>query len=177
MAGRSELALDSVRLLSEGRTLLERLDDAVFVGRPAVQLGAVGSHFRHCLDFYLCFLRGLEAGAVDYEARGRDPRLEGDRRRAMALAGELEARLAALGAEFEAREFEARELVVLRGNGSGADGDQRSTVGRELQFLATHTLHHYALIAALLRLQGVEPGRDFGVAIGTLEHRRHLAGS
>jgi uncharacterized damage-inducible protein DinB len=49
-------------------------------------------------------------------------------------------------------------------------------VGRELQFLASHTLHHYALIAALLRLQGVEPGEEFGVAPGTLEHRRRLAG-
>ncbi len=170
MARSSQLALDSVRLLSEGRALLERLDDAVFVGLPAVQLGAVGSHFRHCLDFYLCFLAGLEGGRVDYEARARDPRIEGDRRRAKALAAELEARLAALAAEAE-----ERELAVAGPSRDGSNGGYRSTVGRELQFLASHTLHHYALIAALLRLQGVEPGEEFGVAPSTLEHRRRLA--
>ncbi|MGH9464816.1 MAG: DinB family protein [Thermoanaerobaculia bacterium] len=167
MPGGSQLALDSVRLLAEGRALLERLDDAVFVATPAVQLGAVGSHFRHCFDFYLCFLAGLERGSVDYEAREREARIEGDRWRAMQVAGELETRLAAVGVEVE-----GHELAVASGTGTGGNGGHRSTVGRELQFLASHTLHHYALIAALLRLQGVEPGQEFGVAAGTLEHRR-----
>ncbi len=170
VTGSSPLALDSVRLLAEGRSLLEGLDDAVFLGTPAVRLGAVASHFRHCLDFYLCFLRGLGRGAVDYDERTRDPRVESDRRRAVALAAELEGRLSALAADVE-----PRELAVERGNGTGALASQRSTVGRELQFLASHTLHHYALIGALLRLQGVEPGEEWGLAPATLEHRRRLA--
>jgi hypothetical protein len=36
-------------------------------------------------------------------------------------------------------------------------------------------VHHYALIGALLRVQGVDPGAEFGVAPSTLEHRRQLA--
>ncbi len=168
MSDRSELALASVRLLAEGRAVLAGLDDAVFGGVPPVQLGTVATHFRHCLDFYLCFLSGLEAGMVDYEARRREAALERDRRRALEAAGELEARLAQLPAALE-----ERELAVRRdGEGSAL---QRSTVGRELLFLASHTVHHYALIGALLRLQGVEPGAEFGVAPSTLEHRRRQA--
>lgn len=170
MSPSSPLALDSVDLLAAGRGLIARLDDAVFVGRPAVQLGAVGSHFRHCLDFYLCFLAGIERGLVDYEARARDAAVEADRRQAMAVAREVEDRLAAV-----APDVEERPLTVARHTAAANDGGQRSTVGRELQFLASHTVHHYALIAALLRLQGVEPGEGFGVAPGTLEHRRRLA--
>jgi hypothetical protein len=47
-----------------------------------------------------------------------------------------------------------------------------STVARELQFLLSHTVHHYALIALILRLQGFEPGEEFGVAPSTLAHWR-----
>ena len=47
-----------------------------------------------------------------------------------------------------------------------------STIERELQFLASHTVHHFTVIALLLRLDGVEVDADFGVAPSTLHHRR-----
>jgi hypothetical protein len=48
----------------------------------------------------------------------------------------------------------------------------RSTVARELQFLLSHTIHHYALIALVLRLQGFTTGEEFGVNPSTLRHWR-----
>lgn len=48
-----------------------------------------------------------------------------------------------------------------------------STLHRELQFLVSHTVHHYALIVALLgRLSyELEPEHaDFGIAPSTLAH-------
>lgn len=170
MPASSLLALDSARLLAQGRAVLERLDDAVFLGTPQVNLGAVAGHFRHCFDFYRCFLVGLETGSVDYGARTRDPRLESERWRAVAVARELEASLAALPAAIE-----ECPLAVVHGEGEEAEGWQVSTGGRELQFLSSHTRHHFALIGALLRFQGVEPGEEFGVAPSTLRHRRLLA--
>jgi hypothetical protein len=50
-----------------------------------------------------------------------------------------------------------------------------TSVGRELQFLVSHTVHHYAVIAAMLRPQGVEPGADFGVAPSTLVYEQGSA--
>jgi hypothetical protein len=50
-----------------------------------------------------------------------------------------------------------------------------SSVVRELEFLQSHTVHHYSLIAILLRLQGIEPEEDFGVAPSTLEYWREQA--
>jgi hypothetical protein len=47
-----------------------------------------------------------------------------------------------------------------------------STVARELQFLLSHTVHHYALVALVLRLRGFEPGEEFGVAPSTLKFWR-----
>ena len=48
----------------------------------------------------------------------------------------------------------------------------QSSVKRELQFLLSHTIHHYSLVAVALRTQGFEPGAAFGVAPSTLRHRR-----
>ena len=45
-----------------------------------------------------------------------------------------------------------------------------STLGRELLFLLSHTIHHYALIDLLLREEGFEVPPDFGMAPSTLKH-------
>jgi len=45
-----------------------------------------------------------------------------------------------------------------------------STVRRELQYLQSHTIHHFALISMILRLQGLRPADDFGVAPSTLQY-------
>ena len=45
-----------------------------------------------------------------------------------------------------------------------------SSLDRELQSLISHTVHHYALIAMLLRVSGRQPAADFGVAPSTLRY-------
>jgi hypothetical protein len=59
------------------------------------------------------------------------------------------------------------------------EGDERpwthSSARRELQFLLSHTVHHYALIAMICRQYGVGVEEDFGVAPSTLKYRRQMA--
>jgi hypothetical protein len=50
-----------------------------------------------------------------------------------------------------------------------------STVSRELQALSSHTIHHLALVAIILRLQGIRLDPDFGMSPSTLRH--HAASS
>ena len=68
-------------------------------------------------------------------------------------------------------------LVVLEGSMRTHERPcwSRSSIARELQSLLSHTVHHYAFIAVALRLQGVEPASDFGVAPSTLEYWRQTA--
>jgi uncharacterized damage-inducible protein DinB len=54
----------------------------------------------------------------------------------------------------------------------GSAGWTATTFGRELQYLLSHTVHHFALIGVMLRLLGVDPGSDFGVAPSTLRYER-----
>ncbi|MEM7480955.1 MAG: DinB family protein [Acidobacteriota bacterium] len=168
-AGDSRWMTGNVALLTQGEELLAQIEDEAYVAPPPVPMGTVGGHLRHCLDFYMCFLDGLAEGEIDYDARRRDERIQQDRSYAMGLIAALKARLEELPADLAERPvrvsldraFEAPDAPL-----------GRSTVRRELQFLCSHTTHHYALIAAQLRLQGIEPTSDFGVAPSTLEHER-----
>jgi len=162
-----------VRVLEQGHALLERIDDRLYTdtaGLP-IQSGA-GSHVRHCLDFYQSLLEGVWTGRVDYNRRGRDALVARDRACAAArieiVIEELRA-LADLPGD--------TTLMVSPEDADPSDGDAwcASTLARELQFLLSHTVHHYALVALVLRLQGFEPGEEFGVAPSTLAHWRQEA--
>ena len=66
------------------------------------------------------------------------------------------------------------QLIEVRADvGTGEDPEKAwcgSTVARELRFLVSHTVHHYALIAMVLRGHGLDPGEEFGVAPSTLAY-------
>ena len=161
----------NVELIHQGLVLLRELSDDVYSASPegTPEAPRIGPHFRHCIDFYTCFLEGLALRVVDYGSRPR--RREVERRRGAAIEAleSVATRLADLDPGL------AAEALQLRREPS-ADGDDEewlgSTVGRELQFLASHTIHHYALIALALRLADHPVPEDFGVAPSTLEHWR-----
>jgi hypothetical protein len=49
-----------------------------------------------------------------------------------------------------------------------------STLGRELLFVSSHTVHHFALVAHYCKTAGVDLGADFGKAPATMAHEhRH----
>jgi hypothetical protein len=155
-------------LLEQGAELAGRLAPETFAcSSPLAPGGGIGSHLRHVGDFVQALLRDLDAGRVDYDRRERDERLERDparaRLRLAALSRALQ-RLAGRDPE-TALCVRAEECLV-------PDSWQASTLARELGALFSHTLHHYALVAVLLRAQGLEPPAGLGVAPSTLAHWR-----
>ncbi len=105
--------------------------------------GTVGSHVRHCIEFYQCLFHGVEAGEVDYDARQRDPEIESAREAALREIRRIES------CDWPRVESLSRD-TPLRVRES-ADAWHASSLGRELGFAASHTVHHLALIAVLLR--------------------------
>jgi len=149
--------------LASGQGILYRPDPAT--GRSP----SIGAHFRHVLDHYFAFFHGLDQGRIDYDRRDRDPEIESDLHAARAAAERIEAALLAL----PTTTIQAPILVNVA-VATEAHGDtlwEPSTVHRELAFLLSHTVHHYALISLHARRYGVELGEDFGVAPSTLEYR------
>jgi len=124
---------------------------------------------RHIIEFYECFLDGLEPTHIDYDARRRDLTLESS----IAVAAE---RICGIIARLEAEALLQYDgvLFVRMEDAAGfdlADPFLMSSVARELMTLSSHTIHHFALIAMTLRGHGFVLDPDFGVAPSTLRYR------
>jgi hypothetical protein len=171
MQHKNPLVRACVQVLRQGSALIEQLDDNRYIETKDLPVhSGVGGHIRHCLDFYNSFLAGVRVGRIDYNRRERDALVEHDR--AFAVT-----RLRIVCAELELLPVTdgATSVVVALEGATTEDAWCESTVLRELQFLLSHTIHHYALVALLLRLQGFAPDAAFGVNPSTLQHWREEA--
>lgn len=171
MTERMEAVEGNLIVLRQAVEVLQRLDDATYAkGGAAPGVSAIGVHFRHVLDHYRAFLMGLATDEIDYDARHRQVPLETDRELAITTALGFVTDLARLPASLGSRAVR----VTLR-SVAGADGVpdwSQSSIKRELQFLVSHTVHHYALIKELLRRTGCDAGDEFGVAPSTIAASR-----
>ena len=132
---------------------------------------SVGPHLRHCIDHFQLFLDGWRSGAVDYDARPCDARLErepDDVRRALSgIAGSL--------ADIRSVDLE-NELTVTQSVAPGRPPlSSQSRVERELTFLSGHTIHHIAIMLLAAQAAGVEIPARLAVAYSTEVHRDALA--
>jgi uncharacterized damage-inducible protein DinB len=155
----------NIDALGEGAALLALLKPEQYTRgyKPAFH-STIGAHFRHVLEHYRCFIRQLETGHICYDDRERDPLLERDFTYANQTLIELQGELRGLGQQnldkpCQLSDQQATESVT-------------STVLRELLFLQSHTVHHYAIVGAMTRAFGIQPSDDFGVAIATREHQK-----
>lgn len=169
MERRNQIIEDNINILRQGIELVERIDNGLYANAvpPLLQYGA-GSHFRHCIDFYNSLLSSFESGRINYVLRRRNQLIEIDRELAIAEIEAIVERLWRLTPDDL-----QRRVRVLSEDASGSLDDVAwscSSVMREMQSLLSHTIHHYAIIALALRLQGFEPPAGFGVAPSTLAY-------
>lgn len=164
------LAVDNIRYLEQAVHLLQSISDEGYAQPAPMKLGSsVGAHLRHCLDHYDNFLVGIAAGRIDYDARRRELQLEQSRAAAIAKLGQLIAGLKSVAGQSDAK---LTVKMDCGDNEAEATWWTDSSVRRELQFLISHTVHHYAIIKMVLTASGVSVGPDFGIAPSTLRYHQ-----
>jgi uncharacterized damage-inducible protein DinB len=160
---RTDIFRDCVDLLRQGSHVLNEIPDDVFISTtPISPRGSIGAHFRHVIDFYGCFLTGIGQHRLDYNQRERNLSLECSRSLAIQSLEQTINRLE----QIRLTPLTQHVLVSTENRSSWS----RSSVLRELDFLLSHTVHHYSLIAMLLRIHEINPGDEFGVAPSTLNY-------
>jgi hypothetical protein len=165
---RPSAARECAELLGQGLDLIEALADEHYAPHhagadDAPGTASVGAHFRHAIDFFDCLLTDLDARRIDYSTRKRRVDVEHAR-----LAGTREIRRALEGLDAVGALDEALPLEVRT---EPEQAWARSTLARELHFVAGHTLHHYALVRLTLVGLCIEAPPEFGIAPSTLAHR------
>jgi len=160
--------------LRQAQLLVEQLNDDSFLCSPkGLAPHRVGSHLRHVLEFYECFLDGIQYSLIDYDARRRDESIERSRHQAAERIGSILRRLE------DDPLVQMDSIVLVRMEDAEAGKPQNlhltSSVSRELQALSSHTIHHFALIAVTLRALGLEVDPDFGMSPSTLRYQAEMA--
>lgn len=171
----------NLHFLRQAADLVDALEDGSYVrAEPMFYNSTVGGHLRHCLDHYESFTAGVKEGRIDYDARCRDEMVENKTHAARERINVIATSLGKLA------ETEVNPVVLVkmdcdisrdgvRSNKPDNDQWHTSSVGRELQFLVSHTVHHFAMIRGICQRAGNELDSDFGMALSTLRHREELA--
>jgi hypothetical protein len=158
------------RLIAFNAHLLEQAQTlAAAHAQPALPpyAGLVGSHLRHVIEHYEALLLPNLVGSVDYDARPRDANLETSSHVALTRLQALARALTALPSASL-----ATPLQVL-GQG-GIEGEHcfqvTSSMGRELAFVASHAVHHFAMLVGHCQQHGIPTPEGFGKAPATRAH-------
>jgi hypothetical protein len=154
----------NVQYLKAFSDILKRMDENFYGLKNSKHTfsGTIGAHSRHIIEFYQQFLKNYQSKEINYDARERALNLETDKDLA-------EIQLLKLIDELEIIALNEDEIVATIIN------EQKiiSSIGRELSYLAEHTVHHFALIRFIAESNGMLFNEipEFGIAQSTSLYR------
>jgi uncharacterized damage-inducible protein DinB len=156
-----------VAVLRQLGDLLQRTTDQQYAQKPVgVVKSSMGGHVRHCLDHVDALLAGMMTGEMSYEHRRRGTDVEVNRRAALREITRLEEALKGIR---DWPLYHSIQLQVLM-TANGPSVIVETSLGRELAFVLSHTIHHNALIGVMANILGITTPDRFGYAPSTLAH-------
>jgi len=155
------LKLALIDQLEMGLDLIGKLDDLTYTNATNLG-GSIGAHLRHNVNFVDAVIDGAVSGSIDHSNRSRDRRIETDRSTASAKLRSLIDALIKVP-------MNVAELISITSE-LDPSVQHLSTLGRELEFVISHTIHHFALIKERLAGKNIDLDPRFGVAPSTLEY-------
>lgn len=160
-----------VALLSQLDALISALSAEQYTRAPVGDIrSSIGSHVRHCLDHVEAWVRAAESGTLDYDHRERGTLLEKDREVALETIRRLAGEIGTLSPEL----LERPVWMSAQLSAGGPSYRATTSVMRELMFVVSHTIHHNALIAVMLKVMNADAPEQFGYAPATLTHLRRV---
>ena len=151
------------RLLEDLAAVLCRVSPMAYTATPfPAASGSIGQHVRHILDHVASVCAAAPRAPLSYDYRERGTNVEADVAAALRTIARLTSELTALAA----RDDEPTTMMSMLAPGAEPIV-VRTTLGRELLFVVSHTIHHQALIGLLLSAAGSGVPQDFGRAPST----------
>jgi hypothetical protein len=166
----ASVAQSLLGLLGDMRAMIARIDDGIYAApAPGRTSGGIGAHVRHCLDHVSALVNATYTGTCAYDRRSRGTEVETSRVAAWQHIADLEEEVSRIESLFDHPVYVETQLA------QGSMVVTQSTIGRELVFVTSHTIHHNAVVVYLLRAHDIEMGPRFGVSPATPDQTRQPA--
>lgn len=141
-----------VAVLRQLEEVIENLKDEQYRMKPVGIVGSsIGGHVRHCLDHVDALLRAIDMGELNYDHRERGTDVETNPLAARAVIHRQERQLLALWPDVIDHPLRMKTLL----GPALPPQEVETSVGRELAFVLSHTVHHNALVDVMARILGV----------------------
>lgn len=139
-----------------------------FIGHPQYSYrDPVGAHIRHLIDHYNALLKP-NASVINYDLRERSPELERD----PSLARKQLLETVELIKEIDVEKLNQALWICATGGEKGTFQMRAlSSMGRELIFFNSHTVHHLAIIKSHCQSIGMPTEQNFGIAPSTVAYQ------
>lgn len=132
-------------------------------------ISSAGQHMRHILDHYVSIMDALDSGVVDYDKRRRGAPVESDIDLALQQIAEIETFLCSLRPALLEQKIKLSTEVSV---------DEKlvkvveSSLIREIVFVGSHAIHHFAMIEQISKAQKISTPKQFGIAPATATFMR-----
>jgi len=149
------------RQLDDIASIVMSVGETTYVARPIADVsGSIGEHVRHCLDHIGTLVAATASMPLSYDRRERGTAVERDPAEALRLIMRLKAAVDRWGDRSLDEPLSVTSMLTARGDSVTG----WSTLGREVAFVNSHTIHHQAMIAVLLSLADLEVPDRLGLA-------------
>ncbi|MBL6658222.1 MAG: hypothetical protein ISR00_03260 [Flavobacteriales bacterium] len=127
----------------------------------------IGQHSRHIIEFYFCYLKGIEDNHINFDSRERSMKLESNKTFCIETINSIVEKLST--------KTNNQSAIIFEYNYTFEDNQSAEMVSntlRELLFCLDHSIHHQALIKVALIELGKEKLIDdkFGMAYSTIRN-------
>ena len=168
---KSELMVNTqINILAQAKRYLSSVTNAQYTQIVSpLFISSAGMHMRHILDHYSALISGEKIGLIDYDKRSRGGVIESDIKQALALISKIENFLISLSkAQLQMALKLSTEICVEKKHVEIVD----STLIRELVFVGSHAIHHFAMIQQISKAQDIATPDQFGIAPATASFLR-----
>ncbi|WP_426369391.1 DinB family protein [Pseudocolwellia sp. HL-MZ7] len=159
-----------IEILEQARLYLRSITQEEYVEIISPNfISSAGSHIRHIIDHYQSVISGIESGVIDYDLRLRGSKVEENPQLALNKFDEIEAWMSNL------THSDLNQTISLSTEVSTSTKELQivqTSLARELIFVGSHAVHHYAMITQITFAQTTTANTSFGIAPATATYLR-----
>lgn len=160
-----------LEILAQGRVYLEGVTKTDYSQIVAPNfISSAGSHMRHIIDHYQALMTGFDTKKVDYDYRLRGGDIESCPNAAINKIAEIALWIGQLSShDFDEPLLLSSEVSIKSKNVQTVN----TSLARELIFVSSHAVHHYAMISQISFAQKAKFDKSFGLAPSTATFLRN----